>query len=80
MANMNCMDMANAPAPGMPPCKNMTLQCMAAMDCSPLAFTGSATLVTDPFLDVRDRAALLLAARLYGRSLGPEPEPPTSLI
>lgn len=80
MAGMDCMDMANAPAPGKPPCKNMTLQCVAAMDCSPMAFTGSATLVTDPLFVTRDRTALLLAARLYGRSFGPELEPPTTLI
>lgn len=80
MADMDCMDMANAPAPGKPPCKKVTLQCMAAMGCSPLAFTEPTAPAADMLPAVHDKAAPLLAARLHGRSFGPEPDPPTILI
>ena len=80
MAGMDCMDMAEAPVPGKSPCKKMTLQCMVAMGCA------SATLVkpdapgiSSPFVD-RVKSALALAARLWGRSYGPEPDPPSFLI
>lgn len=80
MADMDCMDMANAPDPGKPPCKKVTLQCIAAMGCSPLAFAEPATLATDAPPIARDRSTPSLAARLHGRSYGPEPDPPTILI
>lgn len=80
MADMDCMDMATAPAPGKPPCKKVTLQCIAAMGCSPLALTEPSAPAADTLPAAHDRAAPLLAARLYDRSFGPEPDPPPFLI
>ena len=80
MASMDCMDMADQPAPGKSPCKKMTLQCMAAMGCAPTAMVepgqpSIALLSVD-----RTTAAPPLAARLWGRTYGPEPDPPSFLI
>lgn len=76
MAGMDCEDMSGAPAPDTAPCKNITLQCIAAMGCSPLA-------VTLPFLEAPEIAvfepaesATSVVASLDGRSRGPEPDPP----
>ncbi|MEO7814547.1 MAG: hypothetical protein ABIR87_03785 [Sphingomicrobium sp.] len=80
MKDMDCMDMANSSPPGQSPCKKMTLQCMAAMGCASAAMveseaSGSPLLVVD-----RTKAALTLAARLWGRTYGPELDPPSFLI
>ena len=80
MADMDCMDMANTSAPGQSPCKKVTLQCMAAMGCTPAALVepearSIALLIVD-----QTKAALPLAARLWGRTYGPEPDPPSFLI
>ena len=80
MAGMDCMDMANAPGPAKSPCKKMTLQCMVAMGCAPLALVepiGPSNLLLA--ID-RVKSAPPLAARLRGRSYGPEPDPPSFLI
>ena len=81
MASMECMDMVDPSSPGKSPCRKMTLQCMAAMGCAPTAMIepGEPRL---PLLSVdRSRSALpLLAARLSGRTYGPEPDPPSFLI
>lgn len=80
MAGMDCMDMANSPAPGKMPCKKMTLQCVAAMGCAPAALVQpDAANPSSPVVD-RVKSALSLAARLWGRSYGPEPDPPSFLI
>ena len=80
MAGMDCMDMANLPAPGKLPCKKMTLQCMAAMGCAPATLVEpDAPTISSLFVD-RVKSALPLAARLWGRSYGPEPDPPSFLI
>ena len=80
MAGMDCMDMANTPAPGQPPCKKMTLQCMAAMGCAPATFVGPDAPSISPLFVDRVKSAPSLAARLWGRSYGPEPDPPSFLI
>jgi len=80
MAGMDCMDMGNSLAPGKMPCKKMTLQCMAAMGCAPAALVQpDAANTSSPLVD-RVKSALSLAARLWGRSYGPEPDPPSFLI
>ena len=62
------------------PCKGLTLDCIAAMGC-----VVSMTLSSD--LPVPERAAIFLespaaaiARCLAGRTLAPEPEPPSILI
>ena len=80
MAGMDCMDMANMSAPGQSPCKKVTLQCMAAMGCAPAALVepearSIALLIVD-----QTKVAIPLAARLWGRTYGPEPDPPSFLI
>lgn len=80
MAGMNCVNNANAPAPGKSPCEKMTMQCIAAMGCAPLALiepVGPSTLLV---AIAPVKSALPLAARLWGRSYGPEPDPPSFLI
>ena len=80
MADMDCMDMADRPVPGKSPCKRMTMQCMVAMGCASLALVEPAQLVTLPIAADPVVVALPLAARLWGRSYGPEPDPPNILI
>ena len=80
MPGMDCADMLTPHAPGQPPCKKVTLQCVAAMGCSPLAFTRpisqpSQAVRHDMFSSVSDDVA-----RLTGRNYGPEPDPPSLLI
>ena len=80
MASMDCMDMVDPSASGKLPCKKMTLQCMAAMGCASTAMIEAeeASLAL-PSVD-RARSALPLAARLWGRTYAPEPDPPSFLI
>ena len=80
MASMDCMDMVDPSTSGKLPCKKMTLQCMAAMGCASTAMIEAeqASLALLP-VD-RARSALPLAARLSGRTYGPEPDPPSFLI
>ena len=80
MSGMDCMDMATTPAPGKLPCKKMTTQCMVAMGCAPLAFVEPDKLGISSLAIDREESALPLAARLWGRSYGPEPDPPSFLI
>ena len=80
MAGMDCMDMANSPASGKMPCNKMTQQCMAAMGCAPAVLVQpDAMNMSSPSVD-RAKSAMPLAARLWGRSYGPEPDPPSFLI
>ena len=80
MAGMDCVTMANVPAPEKSPCKKMTPQCMAAMGCVSLALVKPDSAPFDqPSADLV-KAKLPLAARLWGRSYGPEPDPPSFLI
>ena len=80
MAEMDCGDMANASLPGTMPCKKDALQCMAAMGCAPAALVEPVE-PSAPFVAIeRVKSALPLAARLWGRSYGPEPDPPSFLI
>ena len=80
MAGMDCMDMANSPAPGKTPCKTMTLQCMAAMGCVSLALVEPDSPAFDQPSAGHLKATLPEAARLSGRTYGPEPDPPSFLI
>ena len=80
MAGMDCMDMVDQSPPGQSPCKKMTLQCMATMGCAPAALIepgapSIASLIVD-----QTNSTLPLAARLWGRTYGPEPDPPSFLI
>ena len=80
MADMDCMDMANTSAPGKSPCKKITLQCMAAMGCVSLALVEPDSPAFDQPSAGHLKATLPVAARLSGRSYGPEPDPPSFLI
>ena len=80
MADMDCMDMANRAVPGKSPCKTMTMQCMVAMGCASLALVEPAQLGTLLIAAGPVVVAFPLAARLWGRSYGPEPDPPSFLI
>lgn len=80
MAGMDCQDMSRAPASDTAPCKKITLQCIAAMGCSPMAFTAPVTQATEALPAHRENSAAPLMARLHGLSYGPEPEPPAILI
>lgn len=80
MASMDCMDMVDRPAPGESPCKKMTLQCMAAMGGAPAAMVEPAARSIPLLVVDRTKAALPLAARLWGRTYGPEPDPPSFMI
>lgn len=80
MTGMDCMDMANTTAPGKSPCKKVTLQCMAAMGCASFALVAPSALSSVALVADRDVSTLPLAARLRGRTYGPEPDPPSFLI
>ena len=80
MAGMDCMDTANPSATGKSPCKKVTLHCMAAMGCAPLALVVPSALPRTAIVTVRNITTSSLAARLWGRSFGPEPDPPSYLI
>jgi hypothetical protein len=79
MAGMDCGDMANPSVPGELPCKKVTLHCMAAMGCAPSAFVIPSALQTEAIVADRMVSTSSLAARLWGRSYGPEPDPPSLL-
>ena len=80
MASMDCMDMADLPEPGKLPCTNMTLQCMAAMGGTPAVLIERGSSSIPSLVIDRTKSALPLAARLWGRTYGPEPDPPSFLI
>ena len=80
MASMDCMDMVDLPEPGKLPCKKMTLQCMAAMGGAPAAMVEPEAPSMPSLVVDGTKSALPLAARLWGRTYGPEPDPPSFLI
>ena len=80
MASMDCGDMVDLPARGKSPCKEMTLQCMAAMGGAPAAMVEPEAPSIPLLIVDRTKSALPLAARLWGRTYGPEPDPPSFLI
>ena len=80
MSDMNCMEGAKAHVPGKAPCKTMTMQCMAAMGGVPMALIEPVEPSAAPIASTQIKSALPLAARLWGRSYGPEPDPPSFLI
>ena len=80
MAGMDYAGMSSPQAPDQPPCKKVTLQCMAAMGCSPLAFTQP---LSQRSHTVRHNVIISApgkVASLTGRDFGPEPDPPSLLI
>ena len=76
----DCMDMANTPAPAKAPCKKVTPQCMAATGCAPFALVAPAPLPVVSLVADREDSTPSLAPRLWGRTFGPEPDPPSFLI
>lgn len=74
-----CTDMAKLPGTEKAPCKKMTIQCIAAMGCSPVSLVASASLIIEPPVFHREVSPLQLATRLASRSISPEPEPPAIL-
>lgn len=76
---MDCTDMAKLPGTEKAPCKKMTIQCIAAMGCSPVSLVVAASLSIDPPLFHHEVSPLQLATRLATRSISPEPEPPAIL-
>lgn len=80
MAGMNCTDIANANDPAKSPCKKMTMHCMVAMGCAPLALVEPVGSIAFQ-VEIGDiKRVLPLAARLRDRSYGPELDPPSLLI
>lgn len=80
MTGTDCMDTANVPVPGKSPCEKMTMQCMVAMGCAPLVLVEPVE-VNDFLVAIGPiKFVLPLATRLWGRSFGPEPDPPSFLI
>ena len=77
----NCMAMMakQKPAPENKPCKGLTLDCIAAMGCvAPLATADLATGIATP--RIYDELAFWPThVVLTGKSLAPDPEPPTTL-
>lgn len=79
-ADMDCGDMVSPSGPGNLPCKKGTLQCMAAMGGAPVALVEPVSTSARLLTIERVKSTMPLAARLCGRSYGPEPDPPTFLI
>lgn len=80
MEGGHCMDMPAAPASGKGPCKKVTLQCIAAMGCSPLVFTDPFTRIGVIFRADVANSENNFIPHLTGRTYGPEPDPPSLLI
>lgn len=80
MAGMDCAGMSGPETPGQPPCKKVTLQCIAVMGCSPLTFTdpfARSIVIVQPG---KPMTAVGPMAHFFGRDYGPEPKPPIFLI
>lgn len=75
----NCMEMPAMPATGKGPCTKITLQCIAAMGCSPLVFTDPFTPVSAMLRADLTKSASNFVPHLTGRTYGPEPDPPSLL-
>ncbi len=79
-AEMDCAQMPMTPGRNKGPCEQISLQCIVAMGCSPLALTvpdvqNAEVRSVEPY-----ETPSLAVARLTGRSYGPEPDPPSFLI
>ncbi len=79
-SDIDCVDMANAPASEQAPCKKMTMQCMVAMGYAPVALAEPVEPTTPALPMAGMKPAIKLAVPLCGRSYGPEPDPPSFLI
>ena len=79
-ADMECSDMAKMQKSEKSPCKNMTLQCMATMGCAPMALVAPGPSGLPSVAIISAKTEPTLASRLFGRSFGPEPDPPSFLI
>jgi hypothetical protein len=77
MPGMDCKDM---PTPDGTPCKKLTWQCIAAMGCLSVAAVEPVVVAPGDRLLTRWSHDPSDAKRLAGRSLGPEPDPPSFLI
>lgn len=86
MTGMDCaeMDMAAMPKPPahdpVQPCKGMTFACIAAMGCVVPLVTPPDTPILARHIASSSRLFAPAVAPLVGRSVGPEPEPPSPLI
>ena len=80
VTEMNCSEMPEAGSHEKVPCKGMTPQCIAQMGCMPPAALEPDLITTGKPRLYRPLHAPTSAARLYGRSYGPLPEPPSILI
>jgi hypothetical protein len=58
----------------------MTLRCMVAMGCAPAALIEPDAPSISSLVVDRIKSAPPLVARLWGRSYGPDPDPPSILI
>ena len=79
MTGENCMGMPDASNPGKGPCKKVTLQCIAAMGCSPLIFIDPYTRIAMVLRANMPGSANGRVSHLTGRTYGPEPDPPSLL-
>ncbi len=79
-AGMDCRHKTRAPSRDEVPCKTISLQCIAAMGCSPLALTLPEVRNAEPQSVEPSETTPRAVARLTGRSYGPEPDPPSFLI
>jgi hypothetical protein len=77
--DMSAMPKAPAHAPTQP-CKGMTLACIAAMGCIVPLVTPSDAPMLARHIASSSRLFAPAVAPLVGRSVGPEPEPPSPLI
>ena len=80
MGGMDCAHMLMTPRQDQAPCRKISLHCMAAMGCSPLAMTLSDVRTSDAHSVEPTKTTPRPVVRLAGRSYGPEPDPPSFLI
>ena len=76
----DCVEMTGVPSSKRLPCTKMTFQCMLAMGCTSFSLIAPERLGGLLIAATRDKTVPLPAARLRGRSYGPEPDPPSFLI
>ena len=80
MADMPDCDMAQHRSDKAPvPCKNMTLGCMAMAGCAALIAVDTILPSTDAPLAVASLAHWSATPILLGRSIAPDPDPPSDL-
>ena len=80
MSGMDCAHMPMKPGQDQAPCKKISLRCMAAMGCSPLAMTLPDVRTPNAHSVEPTETTPRPVVRLAGRSYGPDPDPPSFLI